>query len=217
MQRPSVSHFARWNNLNNMINLLPISGIKRIISEYRVRLITTALIMLATTMIIALVLLFPAYLLASHKRDLISENLSKMGDQATSTQEVKNLEKIIKETDVTIDTLGGKGQKFSVSSDILLKTSGYRTENIKIIGIFYDKKDTNGALSFKGSAGSRQNLTEFVDLLKKDPAFTDVSLPISDLVKDKNIDFTIILKLKGDKDTTRNKPSPEVPLQNNNE
>jgi Tfp pilus assembly protein PilN len=192
-----------------MINLLPISGIKRIISEYRIRLLTTALIMLAVTMVIAIVLLFPAYLLASHKRTVVLEDLSKVGDQKASSQETKDLEKIIKETDATLDVLSGKGQTFSISSDILTKTAGFRTENIKITGIFYDKNSTEGALSLKGSAVSRQSLTDFIEMLKKDLAFRDVSLPISDLVKDRNIDFTIIIKLKGDKQDTAQKTPPQ--------
>ncbi len=189
-----------------MINLLPISGIKKIISEYRIRLLITALVMLAVTMVIASVLLFPAYLLASHKRAVVLEDLSKRGDQKASSQEAKDLEKIIKETNATLDLLGEKGQKFSISNDILTKTAGFRTENIKITGIFYDKNGIESTFSLKGSAASRQSLTNFIDMLKKDVAFRDVSLPISDLVKDRNIDFTIIIKLKGDKaEGTQNK------------
>lgn len=195
-----------------MINLLPISGIKRIISEYRVRLVATALVMLAVTMLIAIVLLFPAYLLASHKRTVVLEDLSKIGDRDASSQELKDLEKIIKETDATLDLLGGKGQKFSISGDILTKTSGYKTENIKITGIFYDKKDPESSLSLKGTAANRQSLTNFIEMLKKNTAYKDVILPISDLVKDRNIDFTIMIKLKGDTaGGTQNKKQETTP------
>lgn len=198
-----------------MINLLPISGIKRIISEYRIRLITAALVMLAVIILIAMTLLFPAYLLASHKRALVMEDLSKVGDQNTSSQEVKDLEKIIKETDAILGLLNAKGQTFSVSSDILTKTAGFRTENIKIAGIFYDKKDLEGSLSLKGYATTRQSLSHLVEILKENVAFADVTLPISDLVKDKNIDFTIMIKLKGDKiEGTQNKKQ-ETPPQSN--
>ena len=192
-----------------MINLLPISGIKRIISEYRIRLVTTALVMLAAIILIATTLLFPAYLLASHKRTIILEDLSKTGDRAVSSQETKELEKIIKEIDATLDMLSSKGQKFSISNDMLTKTAGFRTENIKITGMFYDKKDPESSFSLKGTAASRQSLTSFIEMLKKDVAFRDVSLPISDLVKDRNIDFTVMIKLKGDKPETVQKTPPQ--------
>ena len=198
-----------------MINLLPISGIKRITSEYRIRLITAALVMLAVIILIAMTLLFPAYLLASHKRALVMEDLSKIGDQNTSSQEVKDLEKVIKETDVILDLLNAKGQKFSVSGDIVAKTAGFRTENIKITGIFYDEKDLENSLSLKGSATSRQSLSSFIEMLKKDAAFTNVSLPISDLVKDRNIDFTVMIKLKGDKQEGIQNKKQETSPQNN--
>lgn len=198
-----------------MINLLPISGIKKIISEYRVRLVATALVMLAVTMLIAIVLLFPAYLLASHKRTVVLEDLSKIGDRDASSQELKDLEKNIKETDTTLDLLGEKGQKFSISGDIIEKTSGFRTESIKITGIFYDKRDTEGSLSLKGSATNRQSLTNFVEMLKKDTAYKDVSLPISDFVKDRNIDFTVMIKLRGDtSEGTQNKKQETTPQNN---
>jgi len=192
-----------------MINLLPISGIKKIISEYRVRLVTTVLVMLAVTMVIASALLFPAYLLASHKRTTILEELSKTGNQNASSQETKDLEKIVKEMDAMLDMLSSKGQKFSISNDILTKTAGFRTGNIKITGMFYDKKDPESTFSLKGTAASRQSLTSFIEMLKKDVAFRDVSLPISDLVKDRNIDFTVMIKLKGDKSETVQKTPPQ--------
>ena len=192
-----------------MINLLPISGIKKIISEYRVRLVTTVLVMLAVTMVIASALLFPAYLLASHKRTTILEELSKTGNQNASSQETKDLEKIVKEMDAMLDMLSSKGQKFSISNDILTKTAGFRTGNIKITGMFYDKKDPESSFSLKGTAASRQSLTSFIEMLKKDATFRDVSLPISDLVKDRNIDFTVMIKLKGDKPETVQKTPPQ--------
>ena len=192
-----------------MINLLPISGIKKIISEYRVRLVTTVLVMLAVTMVIASALLFPAYLLASHKRTTILEELSKTGNQNASSQETKDLEKIVKEMDATLDMLSSKGQKFSISNDMLTKTAGFRTGNIKITGMFYDKKDPESSFSLKGTAASRQSLTSFIEMLKKDATFRDVSLPISDLVKDRNIDFTVMIKLKGDKPETVQKTPPQ--------
>ncbi|MBI5816957.1 MAG: PilN domain-containing protein [Candidatus Yonathbacteria bacterium] len=189
-----------------MINLLPISGIKKTISEYRIRLVTTALVMLAATVLIATVLLFPAYLLASHKRTTVLDDLSKASDQNISSQDAKDLEKVIKETNAILDLLGTKGEKFSISSDILTKTAGFRTENIKLTGIFYDRNDLTRSLSLKGSAASRQSLSGFIETLKKDAAFEDVSLPISDLVKDRNIDFTIMIKLKGSKQEQKTPP-----------
>lgn len=198
-----------------MINLLPISGIKKIISEYRIRLVTSALVMLAVTMVIASVLLFPAYLLASHKRTIILEDLSKTGDRNASSEETKELEKIVKEMDVTLDMLGNKGQKFSISGDIVTKTASFGTENIKITGMFYDKKEPESSFSLKGTATSRQSLTNFIEMLKKDVAFKDVSLPISDLVKDRNINFTVMIKLKGDKQEPVKDKGQETPPQEN--
>lgn len=194
-----------------MINLLPISGIKRVISEYRIRLTATALVMLATTMIIAIILLVPAYLLASHKQSTVVENLSKTDDKKTSFQEAKNLEIIVKETDTTIDLLNEKGKKFTLSSDLLQKTAHYKTEDIKIRGIFYNKTDIESTLSLKGMATNRQSLTNFVEILKKDAVFKDVSLPISDLVKDKNIDFTVMIKYKDEENEKAKKKEQVTP------
>ena len=75
--------------------------------------------------------------------------------------------------------------------------------------MFYDKKDPESSFSLKGTAASRQSLTSFIEMLKKDVAFRDVSLPISDLVKDRNIDFTVMIKLKGDKPETVQKTPPQ--------
>lgn len=180
-----------------MINLLPISDVKKTIVEYRMRLTITALLMLALVLFIAVALLVPSYLLASHKRDLVQNEFSKSNDQGASAQEMKNLKDTVTQTEAVVALLGANGQRLAVSDDIMRKISGYGANGITITGIYYDAKDVTQTISLRGSASTRQNLTDFADILKKDRTFSNVSLPISDLVRDKNISFTIMIKVVG--------------------
>lgn len=182
-----------------MINLLPTSAIKRIITEYRIRLATTALFMLGVIIFIALVLLTPSYFLASHKKSVVESDLSSPGkSNSESAQEQKKLEDMIRESESVLGLLGGGGKQITPSDAVIAKIVGYKTNSITLNAIFYEAQDTGGYISLKGVATSRQSLIMFADSLKKDITFTNVNLPISGLVKDSNIDFTITLNLKGE-------------------
>lgn len=180
-----------------MINLLPISAIKRIITEYRIRLAATALSILGLTVLIALVLLTPSYFLASHKKNIVESDLANPGKSGNeSLQEQKKLEGMIKEANSVLDLLGGGGKQPSPSEAVIAKIIGYKTSAIILNAIYYEARDTGGYISLRGVAAKRQSLITFADLLKKDSSFTNITSPISDLVKDSNIDFTITLNLK---------------------
>lgn len=198
-----------------MINLLPASEIKKTRVEYRMRLAVTALSLLVLVMLIAIVSLLPAYVLMSHKRAALSGDLSNILQGSARSEEQKNLETILKETDAAVEMLGGNTKGLSVSRDIVEKFAGYKTASIKIKGIFYDAKGTEGSLAIKGTAANRQSLTDLVDMLKKDKMFKNVTLPISDLVKDKDIDFNITMKVAGEERTapSSKKEAPETNTQ----
>lgn len=182
-----------------MTNLLPPQQIEKNISEYRLRLAGTALAMFAGILVLATILLAPSYLLATHKRAVVENDPiwqdDKDGEMSRGKQ--KEFEDVIKETNTILGTLGRTDTEFYVSEDIIEKVIGFKTPSITISGIFFDAVPEGSALSIKGIATNRQSLVSFTDTLKKDPAFVSVDLPISNLVKDRDISFSISIKLKG--------------------
>lgn len=182
-----------------MTNLLPPQQIEKNISEYRLRLAGTALAMFAGVLVLAAVLLVPSYLLATHKRTVIENDPIWQNDKdgEMSREKQKEFEGIIKETNTILDTLGRTDAEFHVSEDIIEKIVGFKTPSITVSGIFFDAVSEGSMLSIKGIATNRQSLVSFTDMLKKDPAFASVDLPISNLVKDRDISFSISIKLKG--------------------
>ena len=181
-----------------MTNLLPSEQIKKNITEYHFRFAGTALAMLGITIFLATVFLSPSYFLASHKRAVIQNDPLWQNDKddVASRERQKEFEDVIKETNMVLDILGTTNNKFYVSGDVVAKIIGYKTTPITISGIFYDASDVGDALSIKGIEVNRQGLISFTDMLKKDPSFASVDLPISNLVKDRDISFSISIKLK---------------------
>jgi Tfp pilus assembly protein PilN len=191
-----------------MINLLPISEIKRTTSEYHMRLVITSLMMLVLLTMVAIISLAPSYLLASHKREIVQQELAKLGDNSASLQEQKDLEAVVKQTESAIQLLSLDKQGLLVSQDVMRKISWYGTDSIKITGIYYDVKNDGQSVSLKGFAANRKSLTDFADMLKRDPLFSGASLPISDLVKDKDINFTIMINVVDGTGAANSKKSP---------
>lgn len=169
------------------------------------RLVIVGLMMLALLMVVAIISLAPSYLLASHKKDIVKQELAKLGDNSAPLQEQKDLEAAVRQTESAIQLLNFNKQGLLVSQDVMRKVSKYGTDSIKITGIYYDVKDLGQSVSLKGFAANRQSLTDFVDMLRRDPLFPDASLPISDLVKDKDINFTIMINIAGGTNDIKNK------------
>jgi hypothetical protein len=71
-----------------------------------------------------------------------------------------------------------------------------KTPAIKIIGITYESTAALDRIVLTGTALDRDSLALFAEDLKKDPTFTNVTLPISSYVKSTNIDFSIVIERK---------------------
>lgn len=179
-----------------MTNLLPPSSLRSVTTEYRIRLVATTLFMLAAGLSIALILLIPSYLLASHRKNVVAENLAVLDkDTEASVREKGELEKILRGADSILAILAGKREPLRPSVRVIERIVSHKTPNIKLQKIFYDAHESGGTLSLRGIAANRQALVSFADALKRDSSFFDVNLPVSNLVKEREADFTIMLKL----------------------
>lgn len=179
-----------------MTNLLPPSSLRSVTTEYRIRLVATMLFMLAAGLSIALILLIPSYLIASHRKNVVAENLAVLDrDTEASAREKSELEKVLRDADAILAILAGKRELLLPSVRVIERTVSRKTPSIKLQKIFYDAHENGGTLSLRGIAANRQALVSFADALKRDSGFFDVNLPVSNLVKEREADFTIMLKL----------------------
>jgi len=171
-----------------MINLLPKEEKEVVIKIKRVRFVTLACIFLFYTTIVASIALFPAYLLSLEKEKELVQVYEKLQSEE-STKETNSLNAVVKDINTKLSVLpNDKSKEFSKEFfDAIISRKG---SLVSVDGLSYGK-DSEGLNigRVSGVAKTRSSLISFVDELKKVPEFVDVSVPISNLVKDRDIIF----------------------------
>lgn len=178
-----------------MFNLVPDIVKEKILKDYKHRRIVVWLFSLLVCVVIFLVFLLPtyAYVFFEEKNTradtvLINNSLQlKEADQVVST---------IKETNEQLRALAMSGNP----TDPLLtleKVGQAKNSFIHINEIEY-REDTasTSTLVLKGLADKRDALREFVNKLESTEGFFDVVLPVSNFAKDKDIEFSVNVKIR---------------------
>ncbi len=176
-----------------MINLLPEQEKKAMHSEYKFRLLAVALAGILILIILWIILLIPSFILAFY-RSSVAESTVKMTASAHTTDSTGFADAItsakLTASVLTPDTIVLP----TTIIDILEK---HRTSANKILSISYSLNEKGVfSIAVKGIAKTRQSLMQFTTDLKQEAVIASVDLPISNFVKDVDIEFgfTIIGK-----------------------
>ena len=100
-----------------------------------------------------------------------------------------NIIEITNEKIRLLDTASKVPQVSILFGNILIKTA----TGISLISMDWDGAEN---IAIRGRASTREELIAFVRLLEVDPIFTKVTSPISNLISNGDIDFSISLKIK---------------------
>lgn len=194
-----------------MLNILPTEEKKKILVEYRLRLGVVSVFALGALVFSSLILLAPSYMLAVVKHNSISEELSALELKQSNAGQEKEVGVQIRDENKKIDLflkglkpdlqvrptadggLGDTGGRLSPPQAIM-SILGIKGDAVKIQGFTYDASALQERFVVTGVAADREGLAHFVEILKKDPTFTKVELPISSYVKSSNIDFSIVVE-----------------------
>lgn len=178
-----------------MINLLPLSEKKKILTEYRLRLGVVSVFAVAGLVLASLALLGPSYFLSISKHTLVSSDLARLEAAHVGVPQagdaVTEIKVVNKKVDIFLKT---EKVPHLVFSETILKIIATKGAQVKIIGFMYDAVPDRERVTLSGVAASRDSLAQFVEALKKDTTFTTVTLPISSYVKSTDIDFSIVLE-----------------------
>ncbi len=177
-----------------MFNLLPEIEKKHIVSEYSTRRTIVALIFLFTIGLIAVISIIPSFILSSAKVGEVSESISTIRS-STIFEEEDELSLALSDTNAKVSTLLPEKQNIYIA-DLFEKILSHKTASVRINGISYRKGDKDDSVAVNGVALSREDLSFFVEDMRKNPLFTEVNLPVSNFAKDRNSEFT--LDIKGD-------------------
>lgn len=176
-----------------MINLIPTVVKKVIIKEYRVRVASVFLFILSVVSLLTAAFFLPSYVLISTQVDVYAKSATEaalqVADFDNAAKTLVNASQISHKITQQRDN-----KKFSETIAMIEASQG---EGIEIELIELGRALNQLApVKINGTADSRQNLANFRDNLLKQPEVADVILPISNLAKDKDIQFNLSIIFK---------------------
>jgi hypothetical protein len=175
-----------------MFNLIPEQYKQMIIHEYHARLRILWGIGLLCLVFSFLILIIPSYVSVY----FAAKNMRDQAGLMKSSFSFKNADAIlgtITETNKQLQVASLFQQKNNPLS-FFEQAVGAKNTAIHIVSSEYSKRDTgNSDITISGIADTRDALRLYINELNALPIFSDVYLPISSFVKDKNIEFSITL------------------------
>lgn len=176
-----------------MINLIPPVVRKNIITEYWVRVVSIWLFIVAVAATAVVFLSLPVYVLVSSKVDVYAQSAAAATERVTEydlsagalvranvmAQRVYELREV---------------EKFS---SLIAAIETLQGNDIQIDG--FELAREKGALApvlVNGRATTRQALSDFRETLLSQETISEVVLPISNLAKDKDIQFSVWITFK---------------------
>jgi hypothetical protein len=183
-----------------MINLIPNQEKKRRARELYYRLAVLSLLMFSFALLVASLAILPAYFFAVSKSRAAQERLeiqrtvpiSLFNQEALKTLETLNRKIVLVEE--------AAARNFPVSERVITPILAEKLSGIKLSRISYENSPAGGKkISLGGTAASRESLLLFRQALEDSPSFESVDLPISNFIKDSNIEFSLSLIPKDEK------------------
>lgn len=173
-----------------MINLIPTSAKKSVLVEYWLRVVTVWFLVWSVAFVLAVAILVPAYV-------LIDSQINAYADSAKiASEKVASYESVSKDLVRSSQQAGTILEKIKVTplSKYLSNFNSMQTNEITITEMIVSR-DEKGVtpISIVGTAKSRQALASFREQLLETTYITEVDLPISNLAKDRDIQFSIIV------------------------
>lgn len=175
-----------------MINLIPPTARKGVVTEYWVRVVTVWMIVLATTFIMVAIMQSPAYVLVKLQLNGFSEGVAEAAVKKESFEAgqiaIKNAHVL---SALLLDTT--ETTSFATVFDELEKLSG---DDVSIEGFFISREEGQiDALEVTGVAATRAALNDYRNRVEAHELFSEVYLPINNLAKQSDILFQIRIEM----------------------
>jgi hypothetical protein len=187
--RPSLEFIA--NQGFKMFNLLPPERKKVILREYYLRLSALVLSMVSVTGIVTLVLLVPSFSAVKIKESRNQEELKNIRRENPELNNKENLEALALEINRKLEIL--EPREVLLPTHVIQRIINSQPEGIFLASISYMISGESIDIKITGQGSTREALTAFAGNLREDKTFKSVNLPTSDLAKDRDINFSIVL------------------------
>lgn len=171
-----------------MFTLLPEQNKKSLFKEYRIRLFAVIFLFLTAFCLISTALLFPSYISLYFERGVLEDESARITAEIKEKNEKGIVETLARINHTLVAVKPSESNVLTVTKLILDKLP----QGISIDRFVYTRGDgADSSLSIQGIAGTRSELITFSRDLEKQPVFTKVDLPISNLAKQSEVPFTL--------------------------
>lgn len=177
-----------------MFKLLSEESRAKVRKEYVLRRHIVVLTLLILVLIIALVGIFPSYILSKGRQEEMAERFKMMGGQSASSTPQDDLSLWLANINQKLKILSPALDNDRASL-IIGKALAVKGIGISVTQLSWQKGET-ASLSLNGVATDRQTLLAFEKNLNDSGEFQSVSLPVSNLAKVSSIPFQVKLILK---------------------
>ncbi|MCF7865754.1 MAG: hypothetical protein K9M11_04620 [Candidatus Pacebacteria bacterium] len=197
-----------------MLHLLTDEQRKKVVVEYRKRVVITFLFGVLCVCIIGSVFILPTFFISYGKYAVVLEK-SKALDYELAVKEESGSSENIKNVTLSIEALkifeDSKNPSAILNGIVSAKPNGIKIRNF----IFTPGEDAAMTVDLSGTADVRKSLVQFKQGLNDNSAFDDVIIPLSDFAKEKNINFSLkIIVSTSTIDTVINSSSTKNEKQN---
>ena len=176
-----------------MLNFILEKDKNKIIKEYYYRVAIYFLLFSFFTLVVLISLFLPSIFYSKYKSDTVSQQL--MSIKSSIGNNTEDPIEIIKEVNKFVNVF--KYEESVLFSDIIKKIVSLKYKDIEILSIsLLENEDDTVKIVLNGISATRDSLTSYDRDLKKDGFFQSVELPVTDLIKNIDSNFTITLTYK---------------------
>jgi len=172
-----------------MFKLLTEEERQKVAHEYAMRRAIVILFALILVLVAGVIGLLPSYVLSNARQNEVLER-TRIIDSSGERGDESNLQAWLVEIDRKLQVLSPVLDT-DRPSDFIEKILDQRTTGVSITGFSLLRVKDKITLSVSGVALDRQTLIAFENRINSSGYFSEVTLPISNLAKDRNIDFQI--------------------------
>jgi hypothetical protein len=172
------------------MNFLPEEDKRKIKKEYLRRFFVVVGIFSFSAISIGVILLlsFSVFLM---DQEYSLERLLAVSEERLSRGKIENIIFLAEELNTKISLLDSGQKNIGEKSAFIKIILEEKTNKIKINDFFFDKEK----ILIQGISENRQNLLSFVDSLRKKKDFKKVESPVSNLIKERDIEFKLTIEL----------------------
>lgn len=174
-----------------MRNLLLQQDKKIVKREYKLRIAIIVSVFVFFSMLIAVVLLIPSYVISVYKSETARTHAGII-KKKIEKREQGEFGLILNQTQSKIELLHTQRNQDTLTK-IFKNILEEKSNGIKIDKLSYKKEDKDNfyKITILGKASGREELLQFKINLEKKAGFFEAMLPISNLASDKDINFSI--------------------------